>query len=44
LDFTAGPKTELIVVRLTRLPSKKFDNLISGKVWLDDVQLTPALK
>jgi hypothetical protein len=44
LDFVAGAKTELIVVRLTRLPSKKFDNLISGKVWLDDVQLTPAQK
>jgi tetratricopeptide (TPR) repeat protein len=44
LDFAAGPKTELIVVRLTRLPSEKFDNLISGKVWLDDVQLTPTLK
>jgi tetratricopeptide (TPR) repeat protein len=44
LDFTAGPKTELIVVRLTRLPSKKFDNLISGEVWLDDVQLTPGQK
>jgi tetratricopeptide (TPR) repeat protein len=44
LDFAAGPKTELIVVRVTRLPSRKFDNLISGKVWLDDVQLTPAQK
>jgi hypothetical protein len=44
LDFTAGPKTELVVVRLTRLPSNKFDNLIAGKVWLDDVQLTPAQK
>jgi tetratricopeptide (TPR) repeat protein len=44
LDFAAGPKTELIVVRLTRLPSKKFDNLISGKVWLDDIQLTPTQK
>jgi len=44
LDFAAGPKTDLIVVRLIRLPSKKFDNLISGKVWLDDVQLTPAQK
>jgi tetratricopeptide (TPR) repeat protein len=44
LDFAAGPKTGLIVVRLIRLPSKKFDNLISGKVWLDDVQLTPAQK
>jgi hypothetical protein len=44
LDFTAGPKTELIVVRLVRLPSRKFDNLISGKVWLDDVQLSPREK
>jgi hypothetical protein len=44
LDFIAGPKTELIVVRLARLPSKKLDNLISGRVWLDDVQLTPAQK
>jgi tetratricopeptide (TPR) repeat protein len=44
LDFAAGPKTELIVVRLIRWPSRKFDNLISGKVWLDDVQLTPLRK
>jgi hypothetical protein len=44
LDFAAGPKTEFIIVTLTRLPSKKFDNLISGKVWLDDVKLTPVQK
>jgi tetratricopeptide (TPR) repeat protein len=44
LDFVTGPKTELLVVRLRRLPSKKLDNLISGKVWLDDVRLTPAQK
>jgi hypothetical protein len=44
VDFVAGPKTELIVVRLIRFPSRKFDNLIAGKVWLDDVQLTPAQK
>jgi tetratricopeptide (TPR) repeat protein len=44
LDFATGPKTALIVVRLVRLPSKKFDNLIAGKVWLDDVQLTPVQK
>jgi len=40
LDFVAGPKTELLVVRLKRSPSKKLDNQIAGKVWLDDVQLT----
>ena len=44
LDFTTGPKTALIVVGLVRLPSKKLDNLISGKVWLDDLQLTPTRK
>jgi hypothetical protein len=41
LDFATGKKTELIVVRLRRLPSRKLDNLIAGKVWLDDVRLTP---
>jgi hypothetical protein len=41
LDFKTGPKTELIVVRIRRLPSRKFDNLIAGKFWLDDVRLTP---
>jgi tetratricopeptide (TPR) repeat protein len=44
LDFKAGPKTELMVLRLTRLPSKKLDNLIAGKVWLDDVRITPTSK
>ena len=44
LDFATGPKTKLIAVKLFRLPSKKFDNLISGKVWLDDVRLTPLQK
>ena len=40
LDFTAGPKTELVVVGVARLPSQKLDNLISGKIWVDDVRLT----
>jgi len=44
LDFVAGPKTELLLVRLRRVPSRKLDNLISGKVWLDDVQLVPVQK
>lgn len=42
LDFRTGPKTQLIVVSLTRVPSQKLDNLIAGRVWLDDVQLTPV--
>jgi len=44
LDFVSGPKTQLLVVRLKRLPSQKIDNLIAGRVWLDDVRLTPAQK
>jgi hypothetical protein len=44
LDFSTGPKTGFILVRLIRLPSHKLDNLIAGKVWLDDVQLTPVMK
>ncbi len=41
LDFTSGPKTELIQILLRRVPSQKLDNLISGKVWIDDVRLVP---
>lgn len=41
LDFETGPKSEIVIVALARLPSRKFDNLIAGKVWLDDVRLTP---
>jgi hypothetical protein len=40
LDFETGPKTELVIVGLARPPSRKLDNLIAGKVWLDDVRLT----
>jgi hypothetical protein len=41
LDFSTSPKTQLIVVGITRVPSKKLDNLIAGKVWVDDLSLTP---
>ena len=44
LDFVTGAKTQMIVLRLKRSPSLKLDNLISGKVWLDDVRITPAQK
>ncbi len=41
LDFVAGPKTELLVVGVTRLPSRKLNNMIAGRVWLDDFSLRP---
>lgn len=42
LDFKTGPKTDLIILTLARLPSGKLDNQIAGRVWLDDVTLAPA--
>jgi len=41
IDFTTGPQTELIMVIIRRLPSRKLDNQIAGKVWVDDVRMTP---
>jgi hypothetical protein len=40
VDFTTGPRTELIAISISRLPSRKLDNLIVGKVWVDDLILT----
>jgi len=42
LDFTTGPKTELMSVGVARFPSAKLDNLVAGKVWVDDVRVTPV--
>ncbi len=43
MDFTTGPKTKLLLVLLVRPASKAEDNTaITGKVWLDDVQITSA--
>jgi len=38
IPFTAT--SDLVSVRLRRVPSKKFDNLLKGKVWLDAFALT----
>ena len=40
LDFATGAKTELIIVGVARPPSSKLDNLIAGRVWVDDLSLT----
>jgi tetratricopeptide (TPR) repeat protein len=37
IPFTAS--SDLVTLRLRRVPSKKFDNLLKGKVWLDDFEL-----
>ena len=41
-DFTTGPQTHLIRVRVFRAPSDRLDNKISGTVWVDDVKIFPA--
>jgi len=41
-DVQTGPDTHLLVIALRRAPSWKFDNKLSGTVWVDDVSLTPV--
>ena len=41
LDFKTAPQTDLIAIVVSRLPSRKLDNQIAGKVWVDDVSLAP---
>lgn len=43
MDFTTGPKTQLLLILLVRPPSKADDDTaITGRVWLDDVQISSA--
>jgi hypothetical protein len=41
-DFTTGPKTRLIRIRLVRAPSQRLDNKLKGTVWVDDVEIVPV--
>lgn len=41
-DFTSGPKTHIIAIRLVRKQSQRLDNRLSGTVWIDDVSLVPG--
>jgi Tfp pilus assembly protein PilF len=38
-EFKTGPATRLLVIRLGRLPSHKFDNQIAGTAWVDHISL-----
>jgi tetratricopeptide (TPR) repeat protein len=38
-DFTTGPKTHMLIIKLVRKPSQRLDNRLSGAVWVDDVSL-----
>jgi len=43
-DLVTGPDTHLLKITLRRIPSWKFDNKLSGTVWVDDVALKPISK
>ena len=42
IDFTTGPRTHLILIRLARKPSERLDNKLRGTAWIDDVAILPA--
>jgi hypothetical protein len=39
LEFKTPAQTELLVIRVARPPSRKFDNQLAGTVWVDRVSL-----
>lgn len=41
-DLVTGPETHSLVISLRRVSTWKFDNKLSGTVWVDDVSLVPA--
>jgi hypothetical protein len=41
-DFTTGPETHFVAVRLRRYASRLFENRLGGTVWISDVYLLPA--
>jgi tetratricopeptide (TPR) repeat protein len=41
-DFTTGPNTRRVLVRVARRPSERLDNKLRGTVWIDDVAIVPA--
>jgi tetratricopeptide (TPR) repeat protein len=42
VDFTTGPQTHLILVRLVRRLSQRLDNKLRGTVWIDDLTIVPS--
>lgn len=42
LEFETGRDTRLLIIRVARPPSRKFDNQIAGTVWIDRLSLTPV--
>jgi tetratricopeptide (TPR) repeat protein len=44
IDFSTGPRTHMILIRLVRKQSERLDNQLRGTVWIDDISLVPAVK
>lgn len=42
LDVTTTPRTHFLSIELFREPSRRFDNKLSGTVWVADVSLVPS--
>lgn len=40
LDFSVPQECHAVVIRLRRLPSRKLDNKIKGRMWVDDFRLS----
>jgi Tetratricopeptide repeat len=43
LNFQTGPATRLVLLRVVRPASAKFDNQIAGDVWIRNISLTEGL-
>jgi tetratricopeptide (TPR) repeat protein len=42
IDFTTGPQTHLILIRVARRPSERLDNKLRGTAWIDDLSIVPG--
>lgn len=42
VDFTTAVDVHTIFILISRAQTRKFDKLLSGTVWVDDVSLTPV--
>jgi tetratricopeptide (TPR) repeat protein len=42
LDFRTGPGTSVVLVQARRRQSQRLDNLVRGKIWIDDAVIEPA--
>lgn len=44
IDFRTGAGTRIVRIDLRRQKSMKFNNLLQGKVWIDDLSVQPLAK